>query len=163
MKTRHLLLGLLLLLMGGCAHLNYLPSPEKTGINEYGSYIRVTLKSNSIVRGELIALDSTTLVLLTKKKKLLTIPVNVVKQFKLRYARPKSYGWTIPVFGYLSGVHGLYAAISLPVNLIVTISVTASGNKAYSYSHKTIGWDKLKMFARFPQGIPPQVNPSQLR
>lgn len=163
MKTRHLLLGLLLLVLSSCANLYYLPTPEKTGVNEYGSYIQVKLNGHSKVRGELIAIDSTTLVVLTNKKKLMTLPVNAVKQFKLRYARARNYGWTIPAFGYFSGAHGMFSAISLPVNLIVTISVTTSGNNAYSYNRKTISWDKLKMFARFPQGIPPTVDPSRIR
>jgi hypothetical protein len=54
-------------------------------------------------------------------------------------------------------------AYTAPINLIVTISITVSGETAFQYSDKNITYDILKMFARFPQGIPPNMDLASIK
>lgn len=63
----------------------------------------------------------------------------------------------------MSLTHGLLFLGSAPVNLIVTSVVTADGLLAYRYDHGDISFEELKMFARFPQGMPPNIDVSELR
>ncbi len=106
----------------------------------------------------------------------MTVPINDVKRFKLRYARPKHYGWTIPIGIILPLIpftdpdgggrmpfHGFFALLSIPVNLIVTIAVTKAGENAFKYNDKNMTYDKLKMFARFPQGVPTNIDLASIK
>lgn len=164
MKTNILFIGLLIFLFSSCTTPRYLPSSEQIDVNEYGSYIKITHKTASNIDGELIAIDSNEIVVLSEEtKKCVTVPVTEVKHFTLRYAKPKHYGWTIPVFTLATIGHGYFLIFTAPVNLIVTISVTASGEKAFTYSDKDMTYDKLKMFARFPQGTPPNIDLASIK
>ncbi|TNE80736.1 MAG: hypothetical protein EP332_06885 [Bacteroidetes bacterium] len=164
MKTKLILPIVLLLFMGSCITPDYLPSTSTIDINEHGSYIKLTNKTKPNFNGELIAIDTTLLIVLNEETgKCDTAFISEIEYFKLRYAKPKHYAWTIPVFSLLTITHGFYALYSMPVNLIVTISVTVSGEKAFQYSEDDMTYEKLKMFARFPQGIPPNVNLDTLK
>jgi hypothetical protein len=159
MKTKIIIIGLITILFGSCTSPRYLPSSDKIDVNEYGSYISITQRTASNIDGELIAIDSSKIVVLAEETtKCVTVPITDVQRFKLRYAKPKHYGWTIPVYTLATIGHGLLLIFTAPINLIVTISVTASGESAFKYSDKNMTYDKLKMFARFPQGIPTNID-----
>ena len=159
MKNKILFIGLLTLIISSCTSPRYLPSSDKIDVNEYGSYIKIVHKTASNIDGELIAIDSNKIIVLAEDtKKCMTVPISEVKRFSLRYAQPKHYGWTIPVFTLATIAHGWFLILTAPVNLIVTISVTAGGENAFKYSDKNMTYDKLKMFARFPQGIPTNID-----
>ena len=154
----------LFLISESCISPKYLPPFYETDVNQYGSEIIVTRNSDSKIEGELIAIDSSTMTVLLDSSSIksdtenpIVIPLTGVEKFKLNYARPKKYGWTIPVFTLATIGHGFYSLISAPVNLIVTISVTSSGATAFQYNQKDMTFEQLKMFARFPQGIPPGI------
>jgi hypothetical protein len=144
----------------------YLPKPDEIDVNQYGSYIKINKVNKDAINGEIIAIDSSQLVVLIKKNGLsncVSVPLNEVNRFTIQYAKSKHYGWTIPVFTFSTITHGFLSILTAPVNLIVTTSVTAGGAKAFKYSEKDITFDKLKMFARFPQGIPPNIDTAQLK
>lgn len=88
----------------------------------------------------------------------ITVAIKDIKRFTLRYAKPKHYGWTIPVYTLFCFTHGIAAIYTLPINLIVTITVTISGENAFQYKQRYITYEKLNMFARFPQGIQPHID-----
>ena len=164
MKTKILLTGLLAIIISSCTSPRYLPSSDKIDINQNGSYIIIISKKTAYIDGELIAIDSNKIVILSESKnKCMTVPINDVKRFILRYAKPKHYGWTIPLGILLPFIHGFYSVFTFPIHLIVTISVTSSGESAFKYSKKNMTYDKLKMFARFPQGIPPNIDLANIK
>ena len=164
MKTNFALIILLLIIFTSCSTPGYLPTSSGIDVNEYGSYIKIIQKSASKIKGELIAIDNNRIVVLVEEtKKCMVISLNDVSHFKLRYAKPKHYGWTIPAFIVYPLIHGYYSIASIPIHLIVTISVTVSGESAFMYSDKNMTYEKLKMFARFPQGIPPNVDLASIK
>lgn len=164
MKTNIAFIGLLILFFSSCSSPKYLPSSSKIDVNEYGSYIKIINKTASNIDGELIAIYSNKIVVLSEEtKKCITVSLNDVKHFKLRYAKPKHYGWSIPAFLVYPFIHGFYSIITIPIHLIVTISVTASGESAFKYSDKNMTHEKLKMFARFPQGIPSSIDIASIK
>jgi hypothetical protein len=159
MKTNILPFSLVILFLSSCLTPKYLPEFSKIDVNEYGSYIKITRKTSFKIDGELLAIDNDKIIVLTKEtKKCLAVSFSDVKSFKLMYAKPKHYGWTIPAFIAYPFMHGWYSVFTIPIHLVVTISVTATGENSYNYSDKNISMDKLKMFARFPQGIPPNLD-----
>jgi len=164
MKTNIALIGLLIICFGSCTTPRYLPSSDKIDVNEFGSYIKIIHNTSSNIDGELIAIDSTKIVVLTEEtKKCVTIPVSEVKRFSLLYAKPKHYGWTIPLGLVLPFIHGAFFLFTFPIHLIVTVAVTARGENAFKYSDKNITYDKLRMFARFPQGIPTNIDIASIK
>ena len=158
MKTKLLFIVVISLFAFSCSSPKYLPTSDKIDVNEFGSYINVSMKKGERIDGELIAIDSNKIVVLSStEKKCLLVSVKEIKRFTLQYAQPKQYGWTIPVFLLSTISHGFFSIFTVPVNLIVTISSTSSGNSAFKYKSKSMNYQKLKMFARFPQGIPSNI------
>jgi hypothetical protein len=163
MKTNSAFIVLVIIVFCSCTSPGYLPSYSDIDINEHGSYIKIFRKSTSNIEGELIAIDNNTIYVLTEHEKCITISVSDVNNFKLRYARQKHYGWTIPAFLIYPLIHGGYSLYTMPIHLIVTITATVGGENAFTYSDKNMSFDKLKMFARFPQGIPNHIDLASIK
>jgi hypothetical protein len=166
MDYKLIILGILLaLLNSSCKAPAYLPEVEEIGVNEFGSSITVNLSKAADIKGELIAIDSENLIVLTKEKEIKqirTIPFTDISSFKLKYAQPKNYGLTIPGSALVSLSHGYLAVFTAPLNIIVTSIVTARGANAFTYNDKNISWEDLKMFARFPHGLPAHIEVSDI-
>lgn len=142
----------------------YLPVPESVSQNQYGSHITITGITGKEWNGELIAVDSAFLIVLDRQsKKCSTIPLTVISSYSLQYAQSSHYGWSIPVLSLFSLSHGYFAIFTFPLNLIMTIVVTQAGESAFVYRNIDLNYDQLKMFARFPQGIPPGINVTEIR
>jgi len=161
MKINHFLIGLFLT-MSSCVAPKYLPKPDQIDINNHGSYIKLYGKSGVIVGGEFIAIDSNEIVVLYNDT-CKSVPLTDIVRFKLRYAKSKPYGWAMPAGVVLPFIHGLFSMFTLPLHLVVTISVSASGERAYRYNNKNMNYDDLKMFARFPQGIPSTIKKEDIK
>lgn len=107
----------------------------------------------------MIEIDSNKLVILsTVKKNCVTIPIQDIRRFSLKYAKTPQYGWSIPVYSLATLSHGFLLGFTLPINLITTIIVTNTGEKSFKYNEKNFSFDQLKMFARYPQGIPEHIS-----
>ncbi len=177
MQTRCIITGLMAILLAACSVPQYLPTADKIDVNPYGSYIVVNSISGRVTDGELIAFERNNFVVLTTSlrdsaKKSVIIPTNEVKSFTLQYAQPKHYGWTIPLYTVACISHGWFLIFSVPINLIVTISVTVAGENAYEYKFRDLTSDKngkvinseqVKMFARFPYGIPTGIDLASIK
>lgn len=164
--TKLFALGLLATVaLNGCITPRYLPQPQALGTNAYGSYIAIKGQSRGVIRGELIAADTTQLTVLARKGEaqwMTDVPITSIKSFKLRYSNA-NYGWTVPVYSLSTISHGWFLLLTLPANLIVTSVAATNGKKVSQYTEKTIAYEKLPMFARFPQGLPPQVERSSIQ
>ncbi|RNI25789.1 hypothetical protein [Rufibacter latericius] len=157
MSTRLLFPSLLLIFLGACGFPKYLPSTDQIDVHQYGSYIKLQPKQGALIKGELIAASDSSLVLLTEPAgECLTIHQSAIRQYRIQYAQPKRYGWSIPVYTLFTLAHGYYGAFTLPLNLLVTTAVTIGGINSFSYEGKgkTLTFSGLDKFARFPQGIP---------
>lgn len=159
-------LGLvLMLLLSSCKAPAYLPESEDIGTHAFGSYIIIDLNEGKDLEGELISIDEEALLVLPKQGDLQiqNVPTGNIKSFTLMYAQPKNYGWSIPVSVLITASHGVFAVFTAPINIIVTSVVTARGQKAFTYRDQDISMEELKMFARFPQGLPPQIEVAEVK
>jgi len=155
--------SMIVLLSGSCSFPGYLPTTSNIGVNEFGSYIRITQHSGKYLRGELIAVDTSNIfVLIDNPRQCVALPISQMKGFSLRYAKGKHYGWTVPLYSLFTISHGWFLIITFPVNLITTLVVTASGRNSFTYGEKDINIGYLSSFARFPQGIPPGIDISSI-
>ncbi|HMP99242.1 MAG TPA: hypothetical protein PKC24_05625 [Cyclobacteriaceae bacterium] len=165
MRIDNKVLAIGFLLMLACSSPAYLPTSNNIGVNEYGSHIKINQKSGERISGELIAINENEIIVLTGSVERVCkqLDVSSVDRFKILYARPKNYGWTIPLFTIFTITHGWFLALTAPVNLIATSTVTTSGQNAFTYNHKNMTLDKVRMFARFPQGLPEGVDMASIR
>jgi hypothetical protein len=172
MKNKFFNLLLTVLLLNYCTAPSYIPKSEKLDISPYGSYIVVSQHDGPTIRGELISIDNDYIIVLQDFKapsdtvrsfSAIDLPMKSVSGFTLTYAQPVNYSWSIFVYSLLTITHGFFLLLSFPVNLIVTISVTAGGSLSYQYSNNTMTFENLKMFARFPQGLPTGINIKDLK
>ncbi len=164
MNTKFILTLLIATAVGGCSYPSYLPTSGEIDVNQYGSHIDISSSKKTNIKGELISIDSNKIIVLLKTaQKCRVVSIKEVEQFTLRYAEPPNYSRLIPLYSLWSLSHGRYLLATLPVNLIVTIWVTASGNSAFTYSRQDMTYEKLKMFARFPQGVPLNVSIASIR
>jgi hypothetical protein len=159
----------LVLILVSCVTESYLPEVNKIDVNNFGSRINVKRISGPMIKGELIAIDSSQMFVLidTGKTDEITryieiIPVKEIESFRVIYAKPVISWVTIPVFTASTASHGFYFVISAPINLLVT-SLASSGAMAFEYNNQQISYEDLKMFARFPQGIPSGIDISQIK
>lgn len=159
MKIKLFAFSALLLILGSCTAPRYVPHTDDIGVARYGSQIILNTNDGEKITGEFIAIDKATFIILTDYDygRVVSIARNEVKKFKLRYAQPKKYGWTVPVFILSTISHGGFLLFTAPINAAITGSATRRGAKDFTYNNKTISDDEIQMFARFPQGIPEGV------
>ncbi|MCA0445131.1 MAG: hypothetical protein LCH54_02755 [Bacteroidetes bacterium] len=162
MKT-NLISVFLLLLISGCSSPKYLPVSDDIDVATHGAFIKMIRDEKPTLAGELIAIDTATIYYISDKTKSCdSVRVKEFDHFILKYAKPPQYGWAIPAGVVLPFIHGLVSYASLPVHLIVTISVVGSGENAFKYSDENLSFEKLHWYARFPQGIPPGIKPNDI-
>jgi hypothetical protein len=182
MKTKLFFIGLLVFLLVGCSSRRFLPKARDVGTNQYGGYIKLFLSSSDEISGELISVEHGNVIVLeeyTASHKFLKtietvgdsvsnshkpeiivihdceiIPYSSVKKFRLRYMHSK-YNLAIPLATALAATSGWAMIATLLINDIITINMAVKSGK---YSNKDLTYDELKMFARFPQGIPPEID-----
>jgi len=158
MKTKLFICLALLLALGSCKAPHYVPPTEYVGIERYGSQIIIIPVVGEKIKGEFIAIDDDMFIILNDGTgKITHIPQSDIKRFKIRYAQPKQYGWTIPVSVASTVVHGWFLVFTAPLNAVVSTGATVSGASDFTYKDSAMSYDEIQMFARFPQGIPEGV------
>jgi hypothetical protein len=139
------------------APVSYLPEQEMIGEESYGSYIEISTYSGKIYAGELIAVGDSALVVREEfgsRSHCLLSPLTDIKSFSIRYANGKNYGWAVPLYTLGSISHGLFLVFTAPINLIATTVIAVEASQAYEMDSRVMTFEELKLFARFPQGLP---------
>jgi hypothetical protein len=163
MRIKLIFWGILLVFFSSCSSPKYLTSAKAIGVNPHGSHIRIHIKKGPNIEGELIAIDTNYIVVLVAdSNQCRMVPVQDAKKFILQYAKPKNYYWAIPLYTLSTISHGLFLFITAPLNILVTTIVAVNGETAFVYNNKNLTFEQLKMFARFPQGIPESIDISQI-
>ena len=164
-----------LALIASCTTPRYLEGASTHHLSPHGSYLTVKVNPNinntgtnngTSFKGELIQIDDINLYLLTEnkeKKEITTISLGDIKKYSLRYARAKSYGWTIPLYTAFTLSHGLFLIFTLPINLIATTWIFVNANNDYLFTSKDLKIEELYKYARFPQGLPEGVSLEELK
>jgi hypothetical protein len=156
------------LICSSCSSAAYLPYSGKLAENQYGSNINVRLNEYVSINGELIVVTPDVLYVLLRNDKgvarLDSAYLTKIEDFSLRYAKGNAgrFGWTIPASVAISISHGYFAVFTLPINVITTTVITLNSANAFVIKMGNISWVDLSKFARFPQGIPPNIHVKDL-
>ncbi|MEO6130332.1 MAG: hypothetical protein ABIQ02_00685 [Saprospiraceae bacterium] len=145
----------LVIFVGGCSVPNYIPKSSVIQNYPYGALVHVTNKKLVTMDGELIAIDSNQLILLSAlTNKCISIPVAQIAGVSIKFAKMENGAGIILAYSILFPLsHGAFFLLSAPINSIVSSVILRQ-----AYTFKNLPREKLKMFARFPQGIPPNVD-----
>jgi hypothetical protein len=175
MRARDRLPLAALLLLGlaatGCAHNTappgWLPDYEAAQKCALGGWVTVEAgqkKSRWIVEGELIAVERDSLFVLSQGT-LVGVDRGAARSIQLTgYAIDVSgmRGWTaLGVLGSLS--HGYIAGITIPLWILVGSVATGAASHTPELSYPGGKWERLALYARFPQGLPPMLDRAALQ
>jgi len=156
----------LLVLAGACfrttAPPSFLPTPHQAEQDGYGGWIRVQHHDDTEVEGELLAATPDTLHVLSFNG-WLAVPVNKVRVATLTAFRVPLDGIiTWGAFGGMSTLsHGWFLILTLPTWIVASTLAGASASKAPRV--RSVDPAKLAPFARFPQGLPPDIDRAAIR
>lgn len=126
-----------------------------------GGYAAGESSASAGVAGELIAVDPDTVFVMSQTV-LVALPKGVVRDATL-FAYDAQWGslagWA--VLGTLSTIsNGVVLVLTAPLWIIVSTSAVASRSRAPMVELAEQGdrWEKLRLYARFPQGMPPGLD-----
>jgi len=168
--------GCLALLLAGCllsaacagnpAPRGWLPSPAQAAEDPYGAWIEVLARDGSEIEGELIAVQDDSVFVLTSEGVLAALAYADAEQARSAFYRSE-YGNLVlwAALGTVASIsHGWFAAGTVPLWIIIGSVAAGSDSRAPMETvRRDEQWSKIRMFARFPQGMPPSLDRSVLR
>jgi hypothetical protein len=176
MRGPRTLLRILLILPAvaamGCASTTappgWLPIAEEAQSDVYGAWIEVACQDRSArgrVEGELIAAEPDSLFVLSDAG-LVGVPVAAIAKAKLTAYDSKAKLLSSGTFvgAVTTPSHGFFLIFSAPVWIIMgsASSVAVSRTPQITHSPKSPRIEDFRKFARFPQGLPPNLDREEL-
>ena len=147
------------------------PKRNALPIDAYGGWIDIKLVSSSdsveekSFQGELIAVEVDSVYIL-QLDKVQGLAISEVKSAKIIIFNTSMNGYGIWTFlaSLLTLSNGAYAVLTLPVTLITGIATTiGEANRINYIDYPQNDVSELRKFARFPQGMPKDINMATLR
>ncbi len=170
---------LILVFMVSCASTvaprGWVPKANELPRDVFGSWIEVITRDNKLITGELIAVQSDTL--FVAKDRLIAIPKDNIKVAKLIAYDMRNTGSCIGIIlftllGTASTIsHGFFLILTAPAWILTG---TVSCLMYHMNPHAIITYpsvlpfrrtslEDFKPFARYPQGLPPDIDRSLIR
>ena len=158
-----------LVIVSGCFHTpapkGWLPTAIEAQHDAYGGWIKLEFgagAARNTVHGELIAATSDSVHVLTSDS-LVVVPTALVIAGTLTAydSQYESLRWWTILGAFSTLSHGFGLVLTAPVWAIAGSAATGSASKAprVESTHPAV----LRMYARFPQGIPPGLDVRSLR
>ena len=140
----------------------FLPTATEAATSPYGGWIKVDMADGSIVQGELLAATSDTLHVFTLAQ-WTAIPIARVRSTTLAgYQVPLGPNTTWTALGAVSTAsHGGFLILTAPLWIITGTTGTSSASKAPRVV--SIDPEALRLYARFPQGLPEGLDRASIR
>ena len=147
----------------------FLPAPVESQLTAYGGWIELAYGSGrrpSRVEGELLAVQGggDSLYILTARGAI-AVATSTVRKAKLTgYDSQSGQLGTWTFLGVLSTAsHGFVLVISAPVWILSGSLASASQSHQPESVYPKVGWDAIRRYARFPQGLPAGIDLTVLR
>lgn len=153
----------ILFLMPACKVADYLPKFDAAHLSPYGSHIRLKTQNHKRVEGELIEVNDKTLIILNRNQQLTEHFTKDVKNYRVYFAQPPDYSVPLTILNLLPLSHGFFVALTYPITLSNTVVITTSLDYSYVFTNKDVPIDELYKFARFPQGMPDDIEFNRIK
>ena len=158
-------LFIILVIITSCSSPKHVLTPNELKKNTKGLYSKITLKSTTNgVNGELIEVTDKQITLLTKDGILSFKKENIKESIilvSLTVNNPRRINSWASLINLLSLGHGYWAVFSLPPTIAITNGITSE--KYIMNYPENVKWEQLHKFARFPQGIPKEIDRQSIR
>lgn len=163
---------LMFFLLAGCVSTpgpkGWLPTPKEALSDAFGAWLIVkhgTSGDTRISEGEFIAVQKFRVLILPQNgEDVESIPINTIIEITLAAYREYSYAGLWTLLGSLSTLsHGYFLAFSLPIWLIGGLMVASAESSSGIEKHYVFDWQYLRKFARFPQGVPEELDLKDLK
>ena len=167
-KNKIFRVPILLVLLMNCSssYPNFVPKYEDLHLSPYGAHIELVDKNNNKIVGEFISINTENFIVLIEnvvgKKEIIELAIDKMKLFELTYAQPKDYDVFL-LLPFTTISHGYLFIYSAPITILVTGAVAKGGATAFRYDNDSVSLEYIKMFTRFPQGIPPTIRLKDIR
>jgi hypothetical protein len=136
----------------------WLPPPRAAQSDPYGAWIVVWSPAWGEWAGEFLAVERDTVFLLTPDSVVRAVPIDSIREAELAFYDAQWGGlslWT-GVGSVATISNGAFLVITLPMWLIGGSAATGGQSRAPLRRVRQPGeWDGVRMFARFPTGLPP--------
>jgi len=139
----------------------WLPTPQQAQTDGYGGWIRVEYQAGSELEGELLSATADTIHMLSDRW--IAVPLSQVKQatltgYDVRIQRLELWG----VLGAVSAFsHGFFVLITGPTWIVA--STAGAANASVAPRTMSTSPTALNMYARFPQGLPSDIDRTTIR
>lgn len=165
MKTKLLILSWALFALSSCKLSSHLPKMSELGKYPYGAYIKVKGQSNHDISGELITAGDKELVIRDPNTGLCNVfAVKSIRKFKLYFAlSDNAYIWPMPAYSIFAALHGYLGVFTIPINIIATSIIYGVSKTGFRYTEKNLPVNQLFLYARYPQGLPPNITLRDIR
>lgn len=158
-------LYIILIITASCSSPKHVLTPNELKKDTKGLYSKITFKtSTNRVNGEIIEVSDKHITLLTKDGILSFKKENIKESIilvSLTVNNPRRINSWASLINLLSLGHGYWAVFSLPPTIAITSGITSE--KYIMNYPKNVKWEELHKFARFPQGIPEQIEKQSIR
>jgi hypothetical protein len=169
MKKIKFLIVIICLVSGSCNSVRapHGTVPLRTQLTDdaFGGWIGMEHRDSGLIQGELIAVSEDSVFVLQGKeaKGFAKARIGAARLIIFRTAEGGYAAWTF--FGSLFTLtNGYFLAVSLPATLISGIATTATEAQRINYMDFPVnGWTELAKFSRFPQGLPREIDLSELK
>jgi hypothetical protein len=164
----------MLLIVSSCSVNKYIAKPKHISTFVNGMYFKgIKFRGKNFTRyfeGEIIALEDEGIYILTfgKEDELIFLNKDEIKKGRIYVAlssdKPESFSaWAL--INVLPVAHGWFGIFTLPITAAASGSIITDAKKrGYRMRYpKEIDWNDLSKFARFPQGMPPNVKLEEIK
>lgn len=168
MRTISILVTLLLLV--SCKSPSYLTKPKDFKYHVKGLYFETEIVKNFKIIGEIIEVnDNEIKILPINSEKIIAIEKDRINSADIIVSLTGNEVKKINILATVTALstvpHGWFWAITLPISLTTSIATAQSAAKA-TYRVKypdDIDWSNISKFARFPQGIPENIDINRIQ
>jgi hypothetical protein len=136
------------------------PTPQAMERGGFGGWMVITTRGGQEVSGELISVETSVVRILQPSASELTwVPVTDINRAKLyRYEGDSGFGaWGL--LGTLSTIsHGFFFILTAPAWILSSSIAAAAESRHVVLEWPEDSWGEIAMWARFPQGMPPELD-----
>lgn len=167
----YILFIIALFFMAACTAPQYLTKPAEFKYQVKGLTFDANLLGDLKLFGEIIQVSSDEITILhigEHRSGIATVSKNQIKSANIIVSSTSDDLKKISTWAGLTNIavlgHGIVGLITLPINLAITLPIANDAAKgAYLISYpENISWKEITKFARFPQGIPKNIDPKDI-
>lgn len=146
-----------------CTTAKFIPKNNDVHQTTFGSYIDIRTIENKKIRGEIIAVDEDQITVLDMKFEIVEVNKSKIKKYQIIVLENNRYILPSVLLQALTLSHGFFSLLTFPITGVNILIINITAINAFKFNSKEIPYENLFLFARFPQGIPEEIELDQIK